>query len=183
MKRSSFLALSCLLGLSSCTRKDPPAPVSYGYEAETPKNEQIAPLRQRPQKRSIKLPVKSPLQQERIVVVKQGDNLSSLADQYDISEEEIKEYNDLRPPYHLFPGQNLNLPVSAQKRPKRQIKTVSKLAVEEEDVSSPVKESALAPAETISLLPKPKKSTPPPRRSLAERERELEAKFRALEEK
>jgi murein DD-endopeptidase MepM/ murein hydrolase activator NlpD len=45
-----------------------------------------------------------------VATVEPGDSLSTLAQRYGVSQQELAAANNLSPPYHITPGQRLNLP-------------------------------------------------------------------------
>ena len=53
------------------------------------------------------------LDQDRFVVIQQGDNLSSIAQQYQVSQDDLMALNGITDPDAVYLGQVLELPVGA----------------------------------------------------------------------
>lgn len=171
--KTTIALLSLIVILVSCSKRaEPPAPVSYGSGAP------VTVVAPRPE-------IAPPLQVEQIIVVQQGENIRSISERYGIQQAEIIARNKLLPPYHIFPGQNLKLPEGVTPKPRPLLEASSDEM--SEDIESPQEKAPLpgTGSDTVfekedDILPlqKPKRK----KRSIAEREKELEDKFSSLEE-
>ena len=93
-------AFAIVLVVAGCTRALPPAPVMQGARASaSPPVRQAAPPRSRTRPGT-----------PRIVVVKQGDSLYSIARRHSIPLRELIEVNRIRAPFAIAPGRRLVLP-------------------------------------------------------------------------
>ncbi|MGI4851730.1 MAG: peptidoglycan DD-metalloendopeptidase family protein [Janthinobacterium lividum] len=170
--------------LAACgQRKDPPAPVSFGIEESNSSEDFDSSVQSQNSGSMISYidpeqEIKPVLQAEKIIIVKPQENLAVITERYQIDREDIIARNNLMAPYYLFPGQKLKLPASARLQPTPLKKTP--LKKDQPDESLDMSNDLESDQDTLVSQKKPtlKKEL---RRSVEDREKELEDKFSKLE--